>query len=512
MGKVRRWSSWGAFAAAIAAAACSSQPTSDDTRGEMLSQQREVAYGQQQFLPAQQMHGGEYRLDPQLGEYVTRVGRALAQVSDRPELPWQFVVLNNSTPNSWSLPGGKIAITRSLLQSLHDESELAAVLSHEMVHAEARHSLQEMDRPLSTNMGPTAPNLFGQDLLVSGSVALGATLINTRYGPKEELLADEHGMRYMSRAGYDAAAAVALLTRAQQGDMMQAGQGDWYSGLFAGHPPSHERLQAAQKTLTTLQPGQSTGENTFTEATRKLRGDSHAYAIYDSGVAALAQQRPDEALALSQQAIGLLPDESLFRELEGRCLEVLGQYRAALAAYDKAVALDDRYYAHLLHRGLLKYAMGDKHGAWSDLEQSHALLPTQLANHYLGVLARDRGDRKAASAWFKASAEAGGTLGSQSELMMIENDVEKWLPALLGVNAEGQLEVAVGNRSRVSFRDCEVDIIRRQGEVEQRVATITVAPVPSGFYSPRTATGIGPIDQGQLSSYSARVTHTNPAE
>jgi len=86
MGKVRRWSSWGALAAALAMAACSSQPTSDDTRGEMLSQQREVAYGQQQFLPAQQMHGGEYRLDPQLGEYVTRVGRALAQVSDRAEL------------------------------------------------------------------------------------------------------------------------------------------------------------------------------------------------------------------------------------------------------------------------------------------------------------------------------------------------------------------------------------------------------------------------------------------
>ena len=500
------------MATAIALVACSSQPTTSEAEGELLSQQREIAYGQQQFLPAQQMHGGEYRLDPALGEYVARVGMSLAGFSDRPQLPWQFVILNNSTPTSWSLPGGKVAITRQLLQALRNESELAAVLSHEMVHVEARHSLQEIDRPLTTNMGPAAPNLLGQDILVGGSVALGATLINTRYGPAEEILADEQGMRYMAAAGYDPSAAVALLTRELDGDITGTSRTDWSIGLFASHPPSRARLSASQRLLPTLPTGRSAGEHSYTEALSTLKARAPAYDLYDGGVTALSRQRPEEALALSQRAIALLPEESLFHELEGRSLEILGQYRAAVAAYDRAIARNDRYYAHFLYRGLLRYSMGDKRGAWTDLEKSNTLLPNQLASHTLGELAKERGDNEAASTLFKASAEAGGVLGRRSELLMIAADVDHWLPALLGIDAGGMLEVAVGNHSRISFRDCEVEVYRRQDDADHHVATIVVEPVPSGYYSPRTETGIGPLDKKQLSSYFARVKQANPAD
>ena len=60
----------------------------------------------------------------------------MAAVSDR-KLPYEFVVINNSVPNAWALPGGKIAVNRGLLTELNSEAELAAVLGHEIVHAAA---------------------------------------------------------------------------------------------------------------------------------------------------------------------------------------------------------------------------------------------------------------------------------------------------------------------------------------------------------------------------------------
>ena len=58
---------------------------------------------------------------------MQEVGAKLAAVSDR-SLPYEFAVINNSTPNAWALPGGKIAINRGLLTELDSEAELAAVL------------------------------------------------------------------------------------------------------------------------------------------------------------------------------------------------------------------------------------------------------------------------------------------------------------------------------------------------------------------------------------------------
>ncbi len=74
------------------------------------------------------------------------MGQKLARASDQPELPYEFVVLNSDQPNAWALPGGKIAINRGLLIKLEDEAQLASVLGHEIVHAAAGHSAQQMSR------------------------------------------------------------------------------------------------------------------------------------------------------------------------------------------------------------------------------------------------------------------------------------------------------------------------------------------------------------------------------
>ena len=126
---------------AVMLGSCAVNPVTGQRELGFISEQRELTIGAEQYSPSQQSQGGQFSVDPELTDYVQGVGQRLAEVSDRP-LPYEFVVLNNSVPNAWALPGGKIAVNRGLLSELNNEAELAAVLGHEIVHAAARHGAQ----------------------------------------------------------------------------------------------------------------------------------------------------------------------------------------------------------------------------------------------------------------------------------------------------------------------------------------------------------------------------------
>ena len=134
--------------------------------------------GLQNYVPMQQSQGGTYDVDPALTEYVSSVGHKLAAVSEV-KLPYDFVVLNNSVPNAWALPSGKIAINRGLLTELNSEAELAAVLGHEVVHAAARHSAQQMSRGMMTQGLVLATTVAASDSGYGDLAAMGAGLAGT---------------------------------------------------------------------------------------------------------------------------------------------------------------------------------------------------------------------------------------------------------------------------------------------------------------------------------------------
>ena len=142
---------------------CAENPVTGERQLSFISTDRELTIGAQQYLPSQQGQGGQFSVDPALTAYVQGVGNRLAAVSDR-QLPYEFVVLNNSVPNAWALPGGKIAVNRGLLVELNSEAELAAVLGHEIVHAAARHGAQAMER-----------GMLLQGAMVVGAIAAAGT-------------------------------------------------------------------------------------------------------------------------------------------------------------------------------------------------------------------------------------------------------------------------------------------------------------------------------------------------
>ena len=232
--------SLGLCALVITLSGCSTNPVTGKSEFSIISPQQEVSIGTKNYIPYQQQQGGQYVVDPELSLYVSQVGRKLAQLSDRPKLPYEFVVLNNDVPNAWALPGGKIAINRGLLVQLEDEAQLAAVLGHEIVHAAARHGASQMTQQTLLGIGVGVAGLASRNSeyagLITTGTALGASAWQARYGRNQELESDYYGMQYMAKAGYDPMAAVELqeifvkLSAAR-------GQSNWLEGLFASHPP-----------------------------------------------------------------------------------------------------------------------------------------------------------------------------------------------------------------------------------------------------------------------------------
>ena len=274
--------------------ACGVNPVTGKKEIQFVSESQELQIGEQNYAPTRQGEGGDLTVLPELTTYVNSVGQKLAAVADR-KLPYEFVVLNNSVPNAWALPGGKIAVNRGLLTELQNEAELAAVLGHEIVHAAARHGAKAQERGTMMQIGMVAaqvgaavgdvdPNLAN---LALGGAGAGLQMIQMKYGRDQELESDLYGMKYMKLAGYDPSGAVTLQETFVR--LSEAGgkkEQNWMEGLFASHPPSQERVDKNKQDADELGRGGETGTESFAAATRQLRQMKPAYDKYDQAMAA----------------------------------------------------------------------------------------------------------------------------------------------------------------------------------------------------------------------------------
>jgi len=398
--------------AASVLAGCSKNPVTGKKEFAPYSTRDEINLGKQHYGPLQQAQGGRFKTDPKLAAYVRRVGQRVARKSDRTKLPYEFVVINNSVPNAWALPGGKIAVNRGLLLEMENEAELAAVLSHEVVHAAARHGGQALTRNLLFGVAQIAIALSGRKSrhinYILGGTGLAFQLINRSYSRGAEREADFYGMKYMHRAGYDTRAAVTLQQKFLA--LSKGRRQNWLTGLFATHPPSKERVRNNRKALKKYPPGGNFGRKRYDAQLAWLRARKPAYAAADKARKVMAHS-PASALPLIEKAIARVPEEAQFRGLKGQVLARMGRYEAAVAAYDNAIRRDSGFYEHFLGRGLAWSALGNGARSRSDLKYSYNLLPTSLAGYALGNLQLESGDRSGAKGLFAAAANAKGEVG-----------------------------------------------------------------------------------------------------
>ena len=379
------------LAATLGVSGCSVNPVTGERELSLLSIAEQIAIGEEQYFASRQMQGGDFVVDPELAAYVASVGNELAHESDL-ALPYEFVVLNNSVPNAWALPGGKIGVNRGLLLELDSEAELAAVLGHEIVHAAAGHGAQAMQRGmilqgvlLATSVAAQSSEYSG---LAIGAAGIGAQLLNQRYSRNAELEADGYGLVYLAAAGYDPQAVITLQeTFVRLSEGKSAG---WLAGLFASHPPSQERVDRNRSTAASIPPGGVLERERFLAATSTLRNNQPAYAAYDEGRTALAENRITDAAQLAAQAVDLVPQEALFHALQGDIDFQQDRITAAIEHYTDAIAIDDTFFYHHLQKGLAHQALNQRDSALAHLEASVDLLATGDAHYALGTLAGGR--------------------------------------------------------------------------------------------------------------------------
>ena len=358
------------------------------------------------------MQGGEYICDKTLSLYVKEIGQSLAAVSDR-QLPYEFTILNNSTPNAWALPGGKIAINRGLLLELQNEAELAAVLSHEIVHAAARHGAKNMERGMILQAGLLATSyaLKGYDyanLAVGGAqVALG--MITQKYSRNAELEADYYGMHYMAKAGYNPDSAINL-----QKTFLRLSKGkksNWLTGLFASHPPSQERVEANKTTALKFGSTGKINHDIYQQKIGYLKKTAKAYDNYDQAVALIKKGSLKKSLNFLEQAIAIEPDEAQFYGARGDVFFKQKQFDSALNAYNYAINLNDKYFYFFEKRGLTHKQLGHNQSAVQDLKKSSSLLPTAASYNELGLFALNAGDKNGAKQFFMKASSSNSKAG-----------------------------------------------------------------------------------------------------
>ena len=254
----------GALSVAACGPASSRQagPTPETSAMRAASEQRE---GDQNHPKIVARFGGEYQ-DRRVTAYVNEIGHRIARVSAQPTARWTFTVLDSPTVNAFAIPGGYVYVTRGLVALAGDEAQLAGVLGHEIGHVAAGHSALRRERSTTAGIGLLAGAIgllvLGVDpqtaggLMDIGQVAAGGYLAQNSRG--DELDADNLGIRYLARAGYDPYAQADFLDRLSASSELHARiAGGGYDpnrvDFFASHPATGLRTRQA------IQVAQSAG-------------------------------------------------------------------------------------------------------------------------------------------------------------------------------------------------------------------------------------------------------------
>lgn len=176
-----------------------------------LSKDQEIRMGRENHPQIVKEFNGEYGT-PDLRTYVSSIGTLLAKTSERPDLKFTFTVLDSDIINAFAMPGGYVYVTRGLLALADNEAQLAGVLAHEIGHITALHHARRYGDSLLANIGvAVAGAALGQ---AGAQVAqVGAVSLLQSYSRENEYEADQLGVRYLARAGFDPYAMAGFLTK-----------------------------------------------------------------------------------------------------------------------------------------------------------------------------------------------------------------------------------------------------------------------------------------------------------
>ena len=244
-----------AIMACLALTACVRNPATGSRQLSLVSESQEIGMGRD-FDKQVDAAIGLYA-DSSLQRWIQAFGKRLADLSERPNLPWTFRIVDDSAVNAFALPGGFIYVTRGILAYLNSEAQLAGVVGHEIGHVTARHAAQQITKQALAQLGLAAGSIASPSVGQYANLASGALgVLFLKYSRDAERQADDLGLRYMERAGYDARELPGVFE--MLGRVTSAAGGDRMPGWLATHPDPGDRRERITKELAAV-PAESLG-------------------------------------------------------------------------------------------------------------------------------------------------------------------------------------------------------------------------------------------------------------
>jgi len=321
--------------------------------------------------------------DPRIVDYINGVGSGILRQVGYRDFPFEFFVVDDSSLNAFAIPGGYVFINRGLIQIMDGESELAAVLSHEIGHVQARHIARRIEETTPLNIATMAATLLA--ILAgggkaAGAVAMGAAAANIsyqlQYSRQNEEEADRLGMKYLADSGYNINASVSVFKKMLQSRFMNM---EGIPTYLSTHPGLNERIVYMENTLST---------DKYSIDTQKERTTRRAFLSCKVRLIALYEE-PKLGVnlldALARKEGGALPHYGM-----GLLLERSRRVQDAMAEYEKAIRLDPSDPEYITQMGVVCYATGNCTKATEYLERAVSLDPRRPeAVLYLGRIAID---------------------------------------------------------------------------------------------------------------------------
>ena len=214
------------------------------------SLEKEIAIGK---ALAQQVEA-QVRLmdDPVITEYVNRLGQNLVRNSDA-QVPFTIKVIDSDEVNAFALPGGFFFVNSGLVLEADEEAELAGVMAHEIAHVAARHGTRQATRGEIANI-LSIPLIFLGGGIGYGARQAAGILVPAgfmKFSRAFEREADQLGLQYMYKAGYDPQAFVTFFEKIQAKEKRRPGT---IAKVFASHPQTPDRISTTQKEIATILP------------------------------------------------------------------------------------------------------------------------------------------------------------------------------------------------------------------------------------------------------------------
>ncbi|MBN2385306.1 M48 family metalloprotease [bacterium] len=306
-------------------AGCATNPVTGKNQLMLMSEKDEI---QLDKANAPHQFSADYGAiqDKMLNDYVTDVGKRIAAVSHRPNMPFSFRCVNATYANAYAFPGGSIAATRGILLELDDEAQLAGLLGHEAGHVCARHTADRMTKTMLAQavvVGLTAYAAYENEKyapIAAGLGGIGAGALLAKYSRDDERQADALGLEYMTKAGLNPMGMVGLMNILRG---MSQSKPNMIERMFASHPMSDARyktaLEAAQGKYKDKQ-GLPYNKESYMDHTANLRKIKGAINQIQNGESELLDQKYPAAEQHFKQALKEAPHDYVGLIMMSKCL------------------------------------------------------------------------------------------------------------------------------------------------------------------------------------------------